>query len=147
MKTQRSLIQAGVSVSLTALSAWLDDLFLPVLILLAAMVADYLSGMAKAWVTKTLSSKTGLRGIVKKLCYLLAVGAGLGTDFLLSYAATASGKEYAFSCPVACLVAIWLILNEVISILENVSDIGIPLPSFLLTLTERLREQTDKIEL
>jgi phage-related holin len=31
----------------------------------------------------------------------------------------------------ACIVAIWLICNEIISILENMIDIGIDIPPFL----------------
>ena len=137
-------VKAAASVALTALSAAFDELFFPVIILIFAMAADYLSGMAKAWVNSSLSSKTGLRGIVKKLCYLLAVCAGLGTDYLLSLAAAADGTAFSFSCPVACLVATWLILNEIISILENLGSLGIPLPAFLLKLTRRLREEAEK---
>jgi len=136
-------VQAVFSLSLTAVSAYFDRLFVPVAVLFLAMVADYLSGMARAWVTSTLSSKTGWKGIIKKLCYLLAVCAGLGTDALLSFASIPPESE-GFPCPVACLVAVWLLINELISILENLNGLGIPLPSVLTSLTNRLREKIDK---
>ena len=41
------------------------------------------------------------------------------------------------------LVTIWLILNECISILENISEIGVPLPSFLVALIQKLKKTTE----
>ena len=37
------------------------------------------------------------------------------------------------------LVVIWLIINELISILENLATIGVPLPTFLFKLVGRLK--------
>ena len=38
----------------------------------------------------------------------------------------------------------WLLANELISILENISDIGTPLPPFLTKLVELVREKTEE---
>jgi phage-related holin len=40
-------------------------------------------------------------------------------------------------------VTIWLILNECISILENISEIGVPIPAFLVTLIQKLKKTTE----
>ena len=40
-------------------------------------------------------------------------------------------------------MTIWLILNECISILENISEIGVPLPSFLVALIQKLKKTTE----
>ena len=140
MKTY--LLKGIAAVSFSALSAYLGQVFLPVAILVCAMLADYISGMVKAWMTSSLSSKVGITGIVKKLCYLLAVCAGAGADYIF----TASGAQgiSGFECPVACMVAVWLIINELISILENLGGIGVPLPKFLVKLTERLMNGDDE---
>lgn len=138
------LIKVLTGLSLTALSASLGKLFLPLTVLVIAMAADYLSGMVKAWVKGTLSSKVGVRGIAKKLCYLLAVVAGLGADYALALAE--GGAVESFTCPLACMVALWLIVNELISILENLRDIGVPLPGFLLSAMARLKVSVDKTE-
>ena len=46
------------------------------------------------------------------------------------------------------MVAIWLICNEIISILENISDIGVNLPPFLKPLIKNIQEQVeDKTEI
>ena len=43
----------------------------------------------------------------------------------------------------ACLVAVWLIYNEIISILENINDIGTDLTPFLLKLVKKLKSQVE----
>jgi phage-related holin len=44
---------------------------------------------------------------------------------------------------VACFVALWLICNEIISILENIADIGVDLPPFLLKIVKNLKSQVE----
>ena len=45
------------------------------------------------------------------------------------------------------LAAVWLIANEVISILENIRDIGTPLPPFLMTIAGNIKGKAeDKIK-
>ena len=134
------LFKAAASVSLTALSAYFNALFTPVAVLIFFMLADYVTGMVKAWETASLSSRVGVVGIVKKLCYLFAVCAGAGADYVLSL----MGENNDFVCPVACMVAVWLIINEMISILENLQCVGVPLPDFLLRLTKKLMNSSDK---
>ena len=46
---------------------------------------------------------------------------------------------------VACLVAVWIICNELISILENIQDIGVVLPRWLLPLIKRIKSQAEDI--
>ena len=37
------------------------------------------------------------------------------------------------------MVAIWLIINELISILENLSKMGVPMPNFLMKVVKKLK--------
>ena len=39
----------------------------------------------------------------------------------------------------AVLVAVWLIINELISVLENLSRIGVPIPNFLKKIINKLK--------
>ena len=41
------------------------------------------------------------------------------------------------------LVTVWLIFNECISILENVAEIGAPMPPFLVKLIGKLKKTTE----
>ena len=73
MKNENS-VMAILAAAVGALCSYAAALVVPLAVLLAVMVGDYVSGMAKAWSTGKLCSKTGLRGILKKLGYLALVG-------------------------------------------------------------------------
>lgn len=72
---------------------------------------------------------------------LIIVGAIV--DELIKYAIAQMGVNIPFTFVVACAVAIWLICNELISILENLKDIGVPLPDFLMKLTKNIKSQIE----
>ena len=86
-----------------------------------------------------LCSKTGLRGILKKLGYLVLVGVAGVVDWLVRYGLTQVGVEVSFQFLMAAMVIVWLIINELISILENVAALGGPVPGFLRKLLTRLK--------
>ena len=65
-------------------------------------------------------------------------------DQLLSYSAGVIGITLPFTFLVACVVAIWLICNEIISILENINDIGVTLPPFLDPIVKNLKSQVEQ---
>lgn len=128
----------------TALSAWLGILAIPMFVLILLNITDYGTGIAAAkYRDQKVSSYIGLRGIIKKVCMWLLIGIGAAVDWLLTYAAQQAGITLAFGYVVASLVAVWLICNEIISILENISDIGVPLPPFLLKIVKNLKSQVE----
>ena len=90
------------------------------------MVIDYVTGMVKAYMTAQLSSRIGIKGILKKLCYMAMVAVGAGVDYLLRGALVQAGIDLHIKLFFGLLVAIWLIINELISILENLAVIGVP---------------------
>lgn len=48
----------------------------------------------------------------------------------------------------ACVVAVWIVCNELISILENLIDVGISIPAFLIPLVKNIKSYTeDKVNL
>lgn len=108
-----------------------------------AMVIDYLSGMVSAWVKCELSSRVGVLGIVKKVAYLLAVAVAIVADWVVQVAGAEIGIDFGGFFFFGLLVTIWLVLNECISILENISEIGVPLPAFLLKLIEKLKKTVE----
>ena len=126
---------------LSPILAYFGALSFPTVLLLAVIICDYLSGLTAAWVTRSLSSRTGILGIVKKVCYLLLVAVGVIIDLVLqSGLAKVLPSLFGEGChPVALLVMIWLIVNECLSILENLSEIGIPMPGFLSRIITKLK--------
>ena len=91
-----------------------------------------------------IDSYKGIKGIAKKICMWLLVGVGVIVDQLLSYSADVVGITLPFTFLVACIVAIWLVCNEIISILENINDIGVTLPPFLKPIVSNLKSQVEK---
>ena len=87
MKNENS-VMAILAAAVGALCSYAAALVVPLAVLLAVMVGDYVSGMAKAWSTGKLCSKTGLRGILKKLGYLALVGVAGVVDWLVRYGLT-----------------------------------------------------------
>ncbi len=126
-----------------ALGVYFRELIGPVVVLILVMVLDYISGMADAWASKALSSKVGLLGLVKKLCYMIAVAVAVIVDWIIQTAAAKAGLDMGNFYAFGLLVTIWLILNECISILENLSELGVPLPAFLVKIVEKLRKETE----
>lgn len=129
----------------SALTSFLGILAVPVLLMVACNVIDYITGLiASKYRKENLSSYKGIRGIIKKVCMWLLVVVGAIIDEMLAYAGRTVGFTMPFSFLVACVVAIWLVCNEILSILENMADIGVSLPPFLLPVVRRIKEQVEE---
>lgn len=141
-------IKAGVTLVATTVSAWLGNLAIPVIILVGLNICDYITGLVAApYRGEMRNSNKGFRGIAKKICMWLLVGIGAVIDWVILFAGEAVGIEMTFKFAIAAAVAIWLICNEIISLLENISDIGVTLPAFLGKIVAWIKKQTeDKIE-
>ena len=137
-------IKGFVTVIFTGAALYFHQLVGPLIILAIVMVADYITGMAAAWVNSELSSRAGIVGIVKKIGYLFAVAVAIVVDYVVQTAAAGAGMEVGNFHVFGLLVTIWLILNECLSILENLSEIGVPLPGFLVTIVKRLKKSAEK---
>lgn len=137
-------IKMVVVVAFTALSGWLGMLAVPVILLFILATFDYITGLTAAkYRGNKISSYKGFRGIMKKVClfYLIAVGAIL--DYTLLYASQYIGVDARVNFVIASFVAVWLICNEIISILENMKDMNVNFPPFLEKLTQNIRTQME----
>ena len=138
-----NIIQATISVVLGALASYFNVLLIPVLVLVAVMVIDYATGMTSAWKSGELESKTGLIGILKKVSYLVLVAVGGVVDYLISTGLAAANVEISITYCCGLIVCVWLIINELISILENLSELGTPIPKFLVNIVRRLKNTVE----
>ncbi|MCU6728008.1 Phage-related holin (Lysis protein) [uncultured Ruminococcus sp.] len=134
-----------ISVTVGALLAsWLGILYVPMLILIACNIIDYITGLCAAkYRSEAISSYKSFRGIAKKICMWLLVAIGAMLDWLLSYAVGTAGISIGLNFVVASVAAVWLIANEIISILENIRDIGTPLPPFLMKIAENVKKSAE----
>ena len=126
------------------LASILGVLFVPVMLLVTCNVIDYITGLlATPNRGEKISSYKGIRGIIKKVSMWLLVVVGAIIDELIKYSIITLGLNFPFTFPIACVVAIWLICNELISILENLDDIGTPLPGFLERIIYYIKDHTE----
>ena len=114
MKEISSSIIAVVCTTLVYLLGGLD---VALFCLLIAIVLDYVSGLIKAFVTNNLSSKIGVKGIIKKVSFLLIVMLAVLVDRV-------TGETGA----IRTLVIYYFVANEGLSIIENLGQTGVPIP-------------------
>ncbi len=139
-KVKASVIAVG-----SALMSWLGILAIPVFLLVGCNVIDYITGLfAAKYRTEEISSYKGIRGIIKKVCMWLLVLIGAWLDILINYAIHTAGFELTIPFIVATIVAVWLVVNEMISILENMIDIGVDIPPFLLPIVKYIKKQAEE---
>ena len=67
---KETVMKGTVAVLGASIVSYFGTLAAPLLVLLFVMIVDYVTGMVKAYMAAQLSSKIGLRGILKKLCYM-----------------------------------------------------------------------------
>ena len=137
-------VKNGVLAALAAVGSWIANSLggwdASMQVLVALMVADYLTGVLVAAVwhksnkssSGTLNSVAGFKGILKKCAILLLVWIGVLLD-------NATGANY-----IRTAVVLFFIGNEGISLLENLGLMGVPFPAFLKRALEALRDQGDK---
>ena len=119
-------------------------LAIPIVLLVACNIIDYVTGiLASAFRGQEISSYKGMKGITKKIGMWLLIVVGAIMDEFIVYSVAQLGLVSPFSFMVATIVAVWIICNELISILENLKDMEVPLPEFLVRLTKYIKSQIE----
>lgn len=65
-------------------------------------------------------------------------------DYLIMYSLNLMNIQYSIRMFFGLLVTVWFILNELLSILENVSKLGVPIPDFLTQYVKEVRGKINK---
>ena len=105
------------------------------MVLLAFMVIDHLSGFAAGWKEHKLSSDAGFTGLMRKGLILAFVGmAHLLDTYILKD--TVIGQTEA----IRNAVCIFYIANEGVSIFENAERLNIPVPAFIKNRLSNLKK-------
>ena len=137
-------VKAAFVAAFSMIFGWLGILAVPVLILAGLNFTDYITGiLASKRRNELVTSDKGLWGIVKKIGMWILVGLGWAMDVLINYASQYVGLSIKLPFVVATIVAVWLICNEIISILENLLDIGVAMPLFLMLLAKTIKGQVE----
>lgn len=142
---QATYIKAAITAVFAFLTSLLGVLALPVILMVVCNIIDYVTGLlANPYRKEDINSYKSIRGIAKKVCMWLLVVVGAVIDQLIIYAGDTIGYTMPFTFLVACIVAIWIICNEIISILENITDMGVTVPGFLKPLVEHIKTQVEE---
>lgn len=145
MKTE-NFVKGTVTAVFSFLNSIFGILTVPIVLMVGSSIIDYITGLAACEKREeNISSYKSIRGIKKKVYMWLLVVVGAIIDVLLKYASETIGIALPFTFLVACIVAIWIICNEIISILENIKDMGIELPVFLEKLTQNIKSQVEEL--
>lgn len=132
------------------LSSLLGVLYVPVILMVLCNVIDYITAiLAAIYNGEKVSSARGIQGIIKKVSMWLLVVVGVIVDNLIIYATEHIGFSFPLMFLVACIVSVWIICNELISILENIKKSGVKVPAFMdkiLYYVKGAAEQTGTIK-
>ena len=139
----KNFLQALFAGAVGALAAYFNVLLIPIVVLVAVMLIDYITGMAGAAYTGEINSRVGVTGIIKKAGYLALVAVGMVVDYLINSALVNIGINFRIYYCFGMIITIWLIINELISILENLGELKIPLPKFLVNTIKSLKGRVE----
>lgn len=146
----------AVQGALAAAGAFLSDrlgILFPVLcVLMGMMILDYITGML-ASKTEAIdhpddnsygwSSKKGAKGIIKKVGYLCVIAVAMVVDYVIARVSGELGFLMPASAFFGLLVAVWYLLNELLSIIENAGRMGAYVPEWLRSYIAMLRDKID----
>ena len=102
--------------------------------LIVFMALDYITGIMCAVLDKKLSSAVGFKGVMKKALILILVGVANVVD--VHVVGTGSALRGAVIC--------FYLSNEGLSLLENASYVGLPVPEKLKNVLAQLHGRGDK---
>lgn len=98
--------------------------------ILVLMLLDYITGICKAFIKNKMNSSIGAKGIIKKVGYLCIITISVVLDQILG----TNGS-------LRTLIITSFIFNEMISIIENSSEMGIKIPDTLKNALEKLNKE------
>ena len=129
-KTARAVL-VGIGGTLGILIGGLDGLLIALLVF---MTIDIITGVSRAVLEKTLSSRIMFLGLLRKFCIFLLVIVGHVVDAYVIKTGDA----------VRTMVIVFYIANDGLSILENSVALGLPVPERLREILAQLREKGDE---
>lgn len=106
----------------------------PLKVLVCFIVLDYITGVLRAYVNKKISSDVGLIGIARKTVIFIVLIVSVLLDRLLNTG------NWVFRT----LVCYFYIANEGISLLENCSSLGLPIPAKIKEALVQLKDGEKK---
>lgn len=109
-----------LSVIVGVLAAFWGEYGLFLILVAVAVVLDVITGIVKAKATdEGLSSEKARKGFWRKITLFVALGFGIFLDYAAEKVIIATGITLSIGMPFALIVSAYIIINESISIFEN----------------------------
>lgn len=102
-------------------------------IVLIAMALDWITGLVKAVKLKSLTSRTGFNGVLRKGTMLMVIAFGTALDEAFNIQGETINAR--------SLLLMFYLGNEAISMLENVEALGVPVPNKLREILVQCRNK------
>ncbi|RAK21099.1 Cph1 family holin [Anoxybacillus vitaminiphilus] len=103
-----------------------------IIILVCLVIIDYMTGVIASALEGKLSSQVGFRGIAKKVLIFIMVAVSYLLDVVIGWD----------NHLLRDMTIFFYLVNEFISIVENASRTGIPIPEFLIKAIEMLKDRS-----
>lgn len=126
-----------LSLSLAAIGTFLNYFFggwdIVLIVLIAFIVLDYMTGIINAIIDKSLSSEVGAKGIAKKALIIVVLIVAVLLDRLIN------DDTWVFRT----IVCYFYIANEGISLIENVARMGVPVPQKIVDILAQIKNKDE----
>lgn len=123
-----------------------------IIILLCAIAMDYITGSWAAMQKGEWSSSVARQGLWHKLGEIFALMVAALSDIAIkvivdgTFIEQIGGNLQIPSAGFTTLVCVWYIFTELGSIIENISELGAPVPKFLVKMIAKIKDETDPEE-
>lgn len=120
------------------------------ILVILAICLDVVTGLIKSKVTgEAINSKKGTVGFWKKMSFLVSFMFGIFMDSFIPVLLSVINIQLPFNCPFSFIVGVYIILNESISICENIyktNPNAIPkwLKDFLVLAVKEIDDKNNK---
>lgn len=128
----KNIISEIASVILTTIIYILGGWDVALMSMVIVVIIDYVTGLSSAFYNKKVSSKQGLKGIIKKFCYFLIVALAVVIDNLTGQSGV-----------IRTLVIYFFVANDGISIIENMAEMDVKLPRKLIDALDDLKHKSE----
>lgn len=89
-----------------------------IIVVLIFIVLDFVSGIILAVKNKNMNSTKMREGLFHKLGFILTIILGIAIEYAMNY------MELGFTIPIVTSICIFLVITEIVSILENLIGIN-----------------------
>lgn len=126
--TYNAIVGAAVAV----LSYILGEHWILFALFLGLNVVDWLTGWMKSRINNKENSKAGIKGALKKLGYWLMIMVAFGTSAAFVEIGNTIGVNLGVTTLLGWFVLASLLVNEIRSVCENFTEMGIKVPRILI---------------